>query len=170
MPRRNASRARRRNAKRNRRDLKAITAAVETADEPPKRRNARFQRVLERLGNRSTITLHQFQAGDRLYRDYVASSSQIGRLTARYEPPTTRAPDARDTPGSIAARERFEAALHTAGRGLAPILVHVCTTDESPTSWAGLNGKAETDGLPALRVALDVLVEFYRNGPAQMAA
>jgi hypothetical protein len=48
--------------------------------------------------------------------------------------------------------------------------MHVCVTDESQTSWARLNGKAETDGVPLLRVALDVLVEFYRNGPARMEA
>jgi hypothetical protein len=46
---------------------------------------------------------------------------------------------------------------------LAPILVHVCIIDESPTSWAGLDGKAETDGVPVLRVALDVLVQFHRT-------
>jgi hypothetical protein len=88
MPRRNASRARRRNADRNRKNLLALAAAVEVAAEPPKRRNARFQRVLERLRNRSSITLHQFQAGDRLYRDYLASGSQLGCLTMRWEPPT----------------------------------------------------------------------------------
>jgi hypothetical protein len=75
---------------------------------------------------------------------------QLNRLTVRWEPPTTRTPGARDTPGSIAARERFEAALRDAGRGLTTNLVHVCVTDESPTSWASLMGKAETDGLPVL--------------------
>jgi len=88
----------------------------------------------------------------------------------RWEPPTTRTSGARDTPGSIAARERFEAALREVGRGLAPIVMHVCVTDEPPTSWAGLNGKAETGGGPVLRVAPEVLVEFYRNGPARTAA
>jgi hypothetical protein len=126
---------------------------------------ARFQRFLERLRNRSSITLHQFQAGDRLYRDYLARGSQIGRLTMRYEPPTTRTPGARDTPGSIAARERFEAALRDAGRGLAPILMHVCITDELPTTWPGPTG-----GLPLLRVALDVLVDFYRGAARRHAA
>jgi hypothetical protein len=145
-------------------------AAAEIAAEPPKRRNARFQRVLERLRNRSSITLHQFQAGDRLYRDYMTSGSPLGCLTMRWEPPTPRGSGSRDTPGSIAARERFDAALREAGRGLAPILMHVCVTDEPPTSWAGLNGKAETDGLPVLRVALDTLIAFYRDGPARMAA
>jgi hypothetical protein len=42
-------------------------------------------------------------------------------------------------------------------------------TDESPTSWAGLNGKAATDGMPVLRVALDVLADHYRAG-RQLAA
>jgi hypothetical protein len=56
----------------------------------------------------------------------------------RWEPPTMR------TPG--------EAALRDAGRGLAPILLHVCVTDELLTGWAGLNGKAETDP-PAARKA-----------------
>jgi hypothetical protein len=70
---------------------------------------------------------------------------------------------ARDAPGSIAPRERFEAALREAGRGLAPIRMHVCVTDESLTSCAGLNRKTETDDVPVLRVALDLFVEFYRG-------
>jgi hypothetical protein len=89
--------------------------------------------------------------------------------TIKWEPPTPRGLP-RDTPRSIAARERFEAALWNAGRGLAPGLVHVGITGESPTSWAGLNGKAEADGVPVLRLALDALVEFYRRPPEQIAA
>jgi hypothetical protein len=61
----------RRIAERNKRNALALATATETVAEPPKRRNARFQRVLERLRNRSSITLPQFQAGDRLYRDYL---------------------------------------------------------------------------------------------------
>ena len=123
MPKRNRHPATRRIAERTPKNALALAAAAEIAAEPPKRRNARFQRVLERLRNCRTITLHQFQAGDRLYRDYLASGSQLGRLTMKWEPPTARAPGARDTPGSIAARERFEAALRDAARGLAPILM-----------------------------------------------
>lgn len=57
-------------AERTRKNALALAAAAEVAAEPPKRRYSRFQRILERLRNRSQITLHQYQAGDRLYRDY----------------------------------------------------------------------------------------------------
>jgi hypothetical protein len=50
------------------------------------------------------------------------------------------------------------------------MLMHLCVADEPPTTRPGLNGRAPTEGLPVLRVALDVLVEFYRRGPAQVAA
>jgi Domain of unknown function (DUF6456) len=136
MPRRNASRARRRNADRNRKNLLALAAAEPQHD------------------HAAAISSWR-SALPRLPRQRLATRPS----TARYEPPTTRTPGARDTPGSIAARERFEAALRDAGRGLAPILMRVCITDESPISWAGLNGRAETDGVPVLRLALDVLVE-----------
>jgi hypothetical protein len=95
MPKRKRHRAARRNAERTNRNAAAIAAAAETAAEPPKRRNARFQRVLERLRNRSSIMLHRLQAGDRLYRDYFASGSQLGQLTMRWEPPTRRTAGAR---------------------------------------------------------------------------
>jgi hypothetical protein len=68
MSKRNRHRAARRIAKRMRENALRL-AAAETAAGPPKRRNARFQRVLDRLRNRSSIRLHQFQAGDLLYRD-----------------------------------------------------------------------------------------------------
>jgi hypothetical protein len=46
-------------------------------------------------------------------------------------------------------------------RPLSPILVHVCLTDGSPSEWAGLNGSAERDGAPVLRLALDALADHY---------
>jgi hypothetical protein len=122
------------------------------------------------LVSRSSITLPQKHAGERLYRDWVVSGSQIGRLTMRYEPPTTRTTGARDTPGSIAARERFEAALRDAGRGPSAMLMHVCVTDEPPSTWPGLNGRAATEGPAVLRMALDGLVEFYRARAIQAEA
>jgi len=170
MPRRNRHRAARRIAERTKKNALALAAVGETAAEPKPRRNARFKTVIEILRNRSAITLPQAQAAERLYKDYAASGSTIGRLVASYEPPTPRGSGSRDTPGSIAARERFDLALRDAGRGLAPILMHVCVTDEPPTTWPGLNGRAATEGLPVLRVALDVLSEFYRTGPRREAA
>jgi hypothetical protein len=70
MAARNRARAKRRIAERTRKNNLALAAAAEVAAEPPKRRYSRFQRILERLRNRSQMTLHQYQAGDRLYRDY----------------------------------------------------------------------------------------------------
>jgi hypothetical protein len=170
MPKRNRHRAARRNLERTKRDQAAVATGAALAADPKPRRNARHKPVLEVLRQRGSITPSQFQAGDRLYRDWRASGSQLGRLVAHYGPPSPRGSGQRDTQHALDARARFEAALREVGHGLAPILMHCCVTDESPATWAGLNGKALTDGPPVLRVALDVLAEFYRNGPARQAA
>jgi hypothetical protein len=74
-----------------------------------------------------------------------------------------------DTPASIVARERYDAAMKTVGRWLSGIIVHVCITDEPAMAWAPLNGKAATDALPLLRQGLDALVWHY-NERRQAAA
>jgi hypothetical protein len=54
----------------------------------------------------------------------------------------------------------------TSYRGLAALLVHVCITDESPSTWKPAYPK---DGAPCLRMALEVLVNHYRAGVARAA-
>jgi hypothetical protein len=67
---------------RQRRNALAIEAAAEVAEYRPKRRFARTKTQLETLGARGAISPDQHRAGAKLARDYYASNTLIGRLTA----------------------------------------------------------------------------------------
>jgi hypothetical protein len=64
------------------------------------------------------------------------------------------------------ARLRFERALASVDKLNAALLIHVCITDESPSSWKPDRPK---DGAPCLRLALDALADHYRAGVARAA-
>jgi Domain of unknown function (DUF6456) len=164
MPARNRTRAARRIVERTRRNLEAVEAGATLAEDRPKRnRQVRHRTRLEELEARSVISPEQKNAGDRLCRDYYASNTMIGRLTASYEPRMRshqKYQATPDTPRSVAARQRFDNALAAAGP-LAAILVHTCVTDLAPSAWGPANGKAADDGPALLRLGLDTLVEFY---------
>jgi hypothetical protein len=164
MAARNRARAKRRVAERTRRNALALATVAEVVDEPIRRKVARHRTRLEELHARGAISSGQKRAGDRLSRDYYASNTMIGRLTAAYAPrmkSRAKYQDVPETPFSISARERYDNAMQAAGRWLAPILVHVCITDQPPSHWGPLNGKAATDGLPLLRLGLDALAWHY---------
>jgi hypothetical protein len=163
---RNRSRAARRNQERQRRNAAAVESVTAISDVPPKRRLARTKTVLELLEQRGSISIKQKRAGDRLARDYYASNTLIGRMIGSYAPRAgTRAKwqDIPDTPLSVTARESFDRALDAVSPWGQGILVHVCVTDLSPTSWGPLNGKAAADGPPLLRAALDILAAHYNK-------
>ena len=65
-----------------------------------------------------------------------------------------------DTPGTIAARERFEAAVNALG-ALASITIHVAICDLDPSVWGVPVGQRNDDALAVLRLALAVLGEHY---------
>jgi hypothetical protein len=83
----------------------------------------------------------------------------------RYEPgprpSKRRRQSSADTPGSIAARERFEAAMAALEAELAGIVVHVCLVDQPVSSWGPLNGHPVRVGILRLRDGLDALSNHY---------
>jgi Domain of unknown function (DUF6456) len=121
---------------------------------------ARSIRQLDWLHRKGSISLAQFTAGDRLYRDFKLSGSEQ-RITMWWAPPSTRGGNLHDTTTSLRARERFEGALREAGQLGADVLMHVAICDLAPTNWARLNGVAIARGVPMLRHALDALIGFY---------
>jgi hypothetical protein len=96
------------------------------------------------------------------------------RLASRYEANMLRAPKryqaSADTPASLQARERFEAAMKAVGPWLSGIVIHTAICDEPVTQWGPLNGRAQSHGLPVLLVALDALCVHYGDARRAMAA
>jgi hypothetical protein len=113
------------------------------------------------LRRRQMIGVVQFEAGDKLRRDYT-----IGQLTPRmgvdYSAPVggrSFRPDLAET--VLAARQRFNRALCAAGPGLAEVLFDVCcylmTLDECEKNHAWPRGSARV----VLSLALDRLAGHY---------
>jgi hypothetical protein len=139
--------------------------AAELAPEPHKRRYSRSKTVLELLEQRGSITVEHRRAGERLERDYRDSQTNPARLVSRYEAKMPKPPKRyrgnADTPASIRARERFDAAMQVVGPWLSGIVVHTAICDLPVTEWGPLNGRAQSHGLPVLLVALDALCADY---------
>lgn len=113
------------------------------------------------LRRRQMIGVVQFEAGDKLRRDYT-----IGQLTPRmgvdYAAPVggrSFRPDLAET--VLAARQRFNRALGAAGPGLAEVLFDVCcylmTLEECEKNHAWPRGSARV----VLSLALDRLAGHY---------
>jgi hypothetical protein len=117
------------------------------------------------LASRGNISQEHRRAGERLERDYRRSDTIPTRLVGRYEANLPKAPKtyqfAADAPDSIAARERFEAAMQAVGPFLNGILVHVAICDLPVAEWGPMNGRAKNHGPPVLLVALDALCAHY---------
>jgi hypothetical protein len=118
------------------------------------------------LHARGHLMPRQFEAGERLRSDYER---------AQLSPSITMRWDAVRIPGSgdrgltmserqIAARERFDAAIAHAGKGLSDILWRVaCAGEGLPAAEKALDWPARSGKL-VLRIALDRIADFYRIG------
>jgi Domain of unknown function (DUF6456) len=171
MPTRRRTRALKRIAARTESNAKARDAALTLEEEEPQRpRFVRHCTHLERLCNRGVITVAQREAGERLRHDWYVANEERPYLVARYAPRMSgkrygAPPRLEDAEHQVAARERYAAALKAVDPTLAALLVHVCVTDQSPSSGR----PRPADGGPCLRFALDTLAAHYRAGMAQAA-
>lgn len=105
-----------------------------------------------------------FDAGERLRTDY--EYAQLGpNITMRWDPvriKSTGDPGLTQTERQIAARERFDAAISHAGRGLQDILWRVvCGGETLPVAEKALHWPARSGKL-VLKLALDRVADFYR--------
>lgn len=105
-----------------------------------------------------------YDAGERLRSDW--ERSQLGpSLTMRWDPVRIRGTaDAGLNPSErqLAARQRFDAAIAMAGRGLADILWRVvCAGETLPAAEKALAWPARSGKL-VLKLALDRVADFYR--------
>lgn len=147
----------------------------ELTEEGPRRRgNARGKRrsvtvnlaesPLSWLHARGHIDDRLFAAGERLRADY--ERAQLGpSITMRWDPVrarTTGDVGLSDVERQISAKQRFDAALATAGKGLEDILWRVvCAGEGLPEAEKGL-GWPSRSGKLVLKLALDRVADFYR--------
>jgi len=116
------------------------------------------QNVLDRHLAREQISQRQFDAGMKLFRLWRASGGSP-RVIASYGPRVEGARDITDRQAVL--RGSVTEVLRAMGR-LSGILVHVCLCDETARDWATARGQAPQSGITVLRLALDVLADYWR--------
>lgn len=147
----------------------------ELTDEGPRRRGTASRRrrsVTVNLAESPLSWLHAhghledrlFDAGERLRADYERAN--LGpNVTMRWDPVRAKGgtePDLTPSERQIAARQRFNAALREAGKGLEDILWRVvCAGETLPVAEKALHWPARSGKL-VLKLALDRVADFYR--------
>ena len=116
------------------------------------------------LHARGLLSDRQFDAGERLRADWERAQLAPS-VTMRWDPVRVKGGgDPGLTPGErqIAAKDRFDAAVTEAGRGLADILWRVvCAGESLPVAEKALAWPARSGKL-VLSIALDRVADFYR--------
>ena len=128
---RNRTRAQRRNAARQAKNLAARQCGE--AQPTPKLARARYVTQLQLLLSRGNITERQYESGDRLYRDWRTSGSEP-RVVPAYDRELGLGGDGY-AEHQIEARQRFEMSLQKIGQRLSPVVVHVCLLDLRISDW-----------------------------------
>ncbi len=126
-----------------------------------RRARNRTQTVLDRYLLRREISDRQYDAGNRLYRQWRASGSQMS-VTGHYGPRLGHSQDKSEF--QIDMRGRVDAALRDVGKQLSAVLVHVCLCDLPARNWALGIGGAPQAGIVVLRLALEALADHYEKG------
>jgi hypothetical protein len=119
------------------------------------------------LFSRGLLTQRQFDAGERLRFDW-----ERGQLAPRVTMAWDSAPIARGRGGSaprpdlsgaqIDARQRFDAAIASAGRGLSDILWRIVCAGEGMREAETALGWPARAGKVVLTLALDRIADYYR--------
>lgn len=118
------------------------------------------------LHARGHLDARLFDAGNRLRDDY--ERAQLGAsVTMRWDPVRIRSTRGQQLSASerqLAAKERFDGALHEAGSGLQDILWRVvCAGEGLPDAERQLGWPARSGKL-VLKLALERVADFYRIG------
>lgn len=132
---------------------KRRTATVNLAESP-----------LSWLHARGHLDDRLFDAGERLRADY--EFAQLGpSVTMRWEPvriKTTGTQGLTHCERQLAAKQRFDAAIAEAGKGLADILWRVVCAGEGLPDAERVLGWPSRSGKLVLKLALDRVADFYR--------
>lgn len=125
-----------------------------------RRARNRSQTILDRYLLRRQISERQYDAGNKIYRQWRASGSQVS-VTGRYGPRLGHSPEKSEH--QIDMRHRVDLALRDVESQLSAILVHVCLCDLPARDWAIGIGGAPQAGIVVLRLALDALADHYEK-------
>ena len=132
----------------------------ETIQAGLRRARNRSQTILDRYLLRRQISDRQYDAGNKIYRQWRASGSQAS-VTGRYGPRLGHSPEKSDH--QIDMRHRVDMALRDVGSQLSAVLIHVCLCDLPARDWAITIGGAPQAGIVVLRLALDALADHYEK-------
>lgn len=132
----------------------------ETIHAGMRRARNRSQTILDRYLLRRQISERQYDAGNKIYRQWRASGSQVS-VTARYGPRLGHSPEKSEH--QIDMRRRVDLALKDVGSQLSAVVVHVCLCDLPARDWAVRTGGAPQAGIVVLRLALDALADHYEK-------
>jgi len=123
------------------------------------------------LYQRGLVEALQFEAGERLRRDFTLAQL-AARMGVDYSAPVGRRshrPETMIADTALAARQRFNRALHAAGPGLSDVLFDVCCYLRGLEECERLRRWPRASARVVLRIALDRLAEHYGMHPAQRA-
>ena len=133
----------------------------------PRRRSVTLnlaESPLSWLHARGHLSDRLFDAGERLRADYEKAQLSPS-VTMRWDPVRIKGgPDAglSATERQMAAKERFDGALATAGSGLSDVLWRgVCACESLPQAERALQWPARSGKL-VLKLALERVADFYR--------
>jgi hypothetical protein len=119
------------------------------------------QTPMERYLARNEVTRQQYDNAQRLWSDYMLSGL-TATVTGRYSHGTGGGGGGQ-TPGCGARYAEYTAAMRAVGIILSPALSWVVLEGLAAGDWATRNKRPETDGIVALRLALDALGMHYRG-------
>ena len=114
--------------------------------------------------NRGSISQRQFTAGDIFSIQYRKALLAATYAQVRYNNMPAGGEISIEASEAIQlAKQRIRAALKHVGAPLSDIIEHVCGECYTAGSWKGVkeSKRANQDGMVALRLALDGLVQFY---------
>jgi hypothetical protein len=122
---------------------------------------------IETYKNRGSISESQYIAADNFAGQYRRALLAATYTQVRYN----NMPGGGEIPLEAAeaiqlAKQRVRAALEHVGHPLADVVEHVCGECFTAGSWKGVatSNRPNQDGMVALRLGLDGLVQFYKVG------
>lgn len=131
---------------------------VEATTDAPGIFNARVQPALERYERRGVISFRQARAGERLYRSFLLMNGvreADGAGTGGHWTP------AGYSDAVLSGAKDFREAQQALGRRLWPLVYAVVVEDWRVERYAHLNGRNVQSTTEVLRVALDMLADFF---------
>jgi hypothetical protein len=118
---------------------------------------------LAALHQRGFVEALQFEAGERLRRDFTLAQL-TPRMGVDYGAPVGRRshrPETLIADTALAARQRFNRAMHAAGPGLSDVLFDVCCYLRGLEECERIRRWPRASARVVLRIALDRLAEHY---------